>query len=121
MNKADKIFIIIALIVGGILLVSPRFLTTSGKRYAVVNYHDQEILRIDMSEDNTYTVQGDLGPITLEVNNNRIRVITENSPLHYCKIQGWVEFSNTPIICLPNAIWISIINGESSGSDATVE
>lgn len=43
-----------------------------------------------------------LGDITLEIDNGRVRVEKETSPLHYCSIQGWVSSPGLPIICAPN-------------------
>lgn len=49
-----------------------------------------------------------LGDITLEIDNGRVRVERETSPLHYCSIQGWVSNPGLPIICAPNYFMVVI-------------
>lgn len=111
MNKADKIFLAIILVLSVALYGSIQFLVsaaTSDLKVAVVTYKDREVLRIDMSVDNTYTVDGTLGDVIIEVKDNKIRVQEETSPYNICSIQGWVEYARVPIVCLPNHIMILI-------------
>jgi hypothetical protein len=75
-----------------------------------------------MSRNDKYTVQGTLGEVFIEVKDNRIRVEKETSPLHICSIQGWIEYANVPITCLPNHVVIVIINAiNENGEDTTVK
>ncbi len=76
---------------------------------ATVYYNDKELLNIPLNKDAKYTVAGYLGDVVIEVNNKRIRVAEEISPLNYCSIQGWVSKTNVPIVCLPNKIMIIIL------------
>ncbi len=111
LNRYDKILMIFILVTSVILYASMEFFvraSTSGQKIAVVSYKNEEVLRIDMSSDNTYTVSGTLGDVFIEVVDGRIRVEKETSPYHLCSIQGWVEYANVPIVCLPNHIVILI-------------
>jgi hypothetical protein len=111
MNKADKIFLAILLVVSIALYGSIRWLvsaSTSDQKVAVVTYKDKEVLRIDMKNDGTYTVDGTLGDVIIEVKDNKIRVQEETSPYNICSIQGWVEYARVPIVCLPNHVMILI-------------
>ncbi len=111
MNKADKIFLAILLVVSIALYGSIRWLvsaSTSDQKVAVVIYRDKEVLRIDMKSDGTYTVDGTLGDVIIEVKDNKIRVQEETSPYNICSIQGWVEYARVPIVCLPNHVMILI-------------
>ena len=56
--------------------------------------------------------------VAVEVKNDAVRVEKETSPMHLCSIQGWVEQSNHPIVCLPNNIVVSI---EASDGDEEVD
>ena len=49
----------------------------------------------------------------IEVKNKKIRVITENSPLHLCSKQGFISKSYETIVCLPNKIVIKIENDKN--------
>jgi|SRR5690554_3868321 len=111
MNKADKIFLAILLVVSIALYGSIQWLvsaSTSDQKVAIVTYKEKEVLRIDMANDGTYTVDGTLGDVIIEVKDNKIRVAEETSPYNICSIQGWVEYARVPIVCLPNHVMILI-------------
>ena len=123
MNKYDKalmIFIVVtSLFMYGTLEWFVRS-TTSDQVVAVVYYEDREVLRIDMKENRNYVVDGALGDVFIEVEGGRIRVEKETSPYHLCSIQGWVQYANIPIVCLPNKIVIIIQNGTLNPDDPDV-
>ena len=50
-----------------------------------------------------------LGEMVIEIKDNKVRVKKEESPLHYCSMQGWVDSVAKPIVCLPNGVIITII------------
>jgi hypothetical protein len=43
-----------------------------------------------------------LGPLTLAITNERIKIIEETSPLNICSQQGWVDTPGLPLVCAPN-------------------
>lgn len=123
LNRYDQ-WLVVILVVGSTLLYgSLSWLinaASSGQRIAVVSYRDAEVLRIDMSINATYVVQGTLGEVFIEVEDQRIRVERETSPFNLCSIQGWVSSSLVPIICLPNHISIVIIAPKEGDTDFDV-
>ena len=126
MNKHDKILIIVILISSLLLYGTMEWFvrsTTSDQTVAVVSYKDKEILRIDMKIDDTYIVQGTWGEVFIEVESGRVRVEKETSPYHLCSIQGWVQYANVPIVCLPNHIVVMIQNSEEdpNGEDSVIQ
>ncbi len=126
MNKQDKILVITILIASLLLYGTMEWFvrsTTSDQTVAVVSYKDKEILRIDMKIDDTYIVQGTLGEVFIEVENGRVRVEKETSPYHLCSIQGWVQYANVPIVCLPNHIVVMIQNSaeDPNGEDSVIQ
>jgi len=74
-----------------------------------------------MAVNKNYTVKGTLGDVFIEVKDKAIRVEKETSPYHLCSIQGWVQYANVPIVCLPNHIVIVIQNAKDGGEDTTVQ
>jgi hypothetical protein len=124
LNRFDQ-WLVIILIVGSTLLYgSISWLinaSSSGQRIAIVSYRDQEVLRIDMSIDANYVVQGTLGEVFIEVKDQSIRVEKETSPLNICSIQGWVSSSLVPITCLPNHILIVIVAPKEGDIDFEVK
>lgn len=124
LNRYDQ-WLVVILIVGSTLLYgSLSWLinaANSGQRIAIVSYKDQEVLRIDMSINDTYVVQGTLGEVYIEVQDQKIRVERETSPYNLCSIQGWVSSSMVPITCLPNHILIVIVAPQEGDIDFEVK
>ena len=78
----------------------------------LVYYEDKIIKRINPNIDNTYTVEGYLGDVVIEVKDKKVRVKEETSPYHLCSKQSFISNSYTPIICLPNKIVIKFSQKE---------
>ncbi len=108
MNKYDKRLIIILFLII-IILLSLKLIFKTNSNYAYVYYENKVILEIDLRINKEYIVKGYNGDVLIEVNDKKIRVEKETSPLHVCSKQGYVS-DNTPIICLPNKIIIKIEN-----------
>lgn len=126
MNKADKIFIFLLVIISllsYVPLLASDFMNKDKKKEVVVNYKNEEILRVDMRINETYTVAGTLGDVDVEVKDEAVRVEKENSPYHLCSVQGWVEDTGRPIICLPNEIVVKIEASEDTedGVDTVIQ
>lgn len=124
LNRYDQWLVVILVIGSTLLYGSLSWLinaTNAGQRIAIVSYKDAEILRIDMSINNTYIVQGTLGEVVIEVQDQRIRVERETSPYNLCSIQGWVSSSMVPITCLPNHIIIVIVAPKEGDIDFEVK
>ncbi len=126
LNRYDK-WMVAFILVSSLVLYGTMELfvraSTSNQTVAVVSYQEKEVLRIDMSKNASYVVQGTLGEVSIEVLDQQIRVEKETSPYHLCSIQGWVKYANVPIVCLPNQIVILIENAEASpnGEDAVIQ
>lgn len=123
MNRYDKALMIFILATSLVMYVGMEWFvrsTTSDQTVAVVYSYDKEVLRIDLSVDKSYIVKGALGDVTIEVNGGKVRVEKETSPYHLCSIQGWVQYANIPIVCLPNHIVIIIENGTIDPNDPDV-
>ena len=54
----------------------------------------------------------------IEIKDSKVRVKKEESPLHYCSIQGWVDSVAKPIVCLPNSVIVTIVGQEVPINDA---
>jgi hypothetical protein len=114
MHKNDMILIVIILIIALIIFIVPKINSNQGNKIANVYYENKLIKTIDLSSNlkQEYNIKGYNGNIVIETKDNMIRVKTENSPLHLCSKQGWVENSHEVIVCLPNRIIIKIEDNE---------
>lgn len=124
MNRSDKVFIGLVVLMSLTLFLSTGRIAkaiNANNAVAIVTYRDREVLRINMSENGLYKLQGDEGPMVIEVDQGAIRVKEEVSPLNYCSLQGWVSKTNTPIVCLPNRVIIELENmNDISDEDITI-
>lgn len=109
MNKADlTLFFVLGMF--SFLL----FLYFQEEKGTLANvYYDKElILQINLEKDETYTVMGANGEVTLEVKRGIIKVLEENSPNHICSKQAGISSPGESLICLPNKIVIEIEQNE---------
>ncbi len=120
MNKNDVILSVIIILFALSIFLYFIFSEKTDLKIANVYYQNEKILsiRLDQNENNTYTVKGYNGDVTIVTHNGKIKVESENSPLHLCSKQGFINKSYESIICLPNKIVIKI--DDSSDIDAIV-
>jgi hypothetical protein len=111
MNKNDIKLLIVVLIFIILLFI---FLHKPNNKALLANiyYKNDLLMSVSLSTNNIYSVNGDNGPVLIEVNDNKIRVIEENSNYHYCSKQGYISNVGESIICLPNKIIIELPSDE---------
>lgn len=114
MNRNDFKLIIILLIIIGIFLFFSYFINMDNNKIAKVYYENQVIMTIDLSKDEKYQVKGYNGIVNIRVKDNKIKVESENSPLHLCSNQGYIGASYQTIVCLPNKITIKIESSDNT-------
>lgn len=113
MNKSDKIFIFIIALLTLFIYIFSDFIfdaITSDNLVTVIYVDDQEYARYPMNQTQSVTVPGELGDVVVEIEPDRVRIATENSPLHICSLQGWVDRAYIPLNCLPNHVIVQIEN-----------
>lgn len=110
MNKNDKRLIIIIGSICLLLIIILSIFTKNSEKMAFVYYQNELIKTIPLNTKDVleYQVIGENGILTIETKNGKIRVKQENSPLHICSIQGYINKSTETIVCLPNKIIIKI-------------
>ena len=120
MNKADKIFIGLIVVISCLLYVPSLWYAYQNQgsvKEVVVSYKDKVVLQKRLSLDHVYEVKGTLGPVKVEVKDEKVRVEKETSTYHLCSIQGWVDDVNRPIVCLPNNIVVEIRSASDEEAD----
>lgn len=116
MNKADKILIVIIMIISVFLLI-PLTKNVPRSHVASVLVKNKEVMRIDLTKDADYDVKGTLGNVHIEVKDGSVAVTQENSVNHLCSKQGFVSSSNTPIVCLPNDTIVQIESDDTESQE----
>lgn len=114
MNKNDFKLISVILIIVAIFLSVIIFMDKSNNKVAKIYYENKVVLTIDLSVDKKYKVEGYNGIVNVVVKNNKIKVESENSPLHLCSNQGYISESYETIVCLPNKITIKIESSDNT-------
>ena len=79
----------------------------TGDLYVSVYIESQLVNQYSLYEKQTITFESStypvlLGDIVLAIDDQRIRIIQETSPLNVCSEQGWVATPGLPLICAPN-------------------
>jgi hypothetical protein len=120
MTKADKYLVAGVLFVAlifAMLFHRNFFLPQSGVEsgQACIEVHGKLIKKIDLSVKGrkaTFKIQGVMGPATLEIAHNRIRMLDAPCPDRICVRRGWIGKPGESIVCIPNEINIYIENGD---------
>jgi len=124
-NKYDIIVYVLSFIlILGLLLTSNSISKKAeGKiKYAIITIEGKQKYKLNMNEDIEIVLTKDkypslLGEMIIEIKDNKVRVKKEESPLHYCSMQGWVDSVAKPIVCLPNAVIVTIMGQEVPDND----
>lgn len=119
MKKADCI-LILAIMAASLLSLIPLFSSESSPETAVVRVENEERMRIDLRKDGEYETEGTNGTIHISVKDGSVAVTQENSPHHYCSMQGYVSSPHTPIVCLPNHTVITIESASGAEEDTVI-
>ena len=124
-NKYDIIVYIISFILICVLFIVSNAVTNKAKGevlYAIVTIEGKQKYKLDMNEDVEIVLSPDkysslLGEMIIEIKDKKVRVKKEESPLHFCSMQGWVDSVGRPIVCLPNAVIITIMGQATPDND----
>ena len=61
-----------------------------------------------LNTDREFTLSGPLGTTEIEIEDGRVRVVSDPGPQQICVRQGWIERSGEWLACLPSHIFIQI-------------
>lgn len=124
-NKHDVfIYVLSFILIIGLLIISNSISSKAeGKvKYAIVTIQGKQKFKFNMNEDTEIVLTKDkypslLGEMIIEIKDKKVRVKKEESPLHYCSMQGWVDSVAKPIVCLPNSVIVTIMGQELPDND----
>lgn len=127
-NKIDIIIFIITIIIIITTLFSANYIKkiSAGEiLYVNINIDGETKFTYKLNEDKTITLKKEdyptlLGEMVIEIKDKKVRVSKEKSPYNYCSKQGWVEDVATPIICLPNAVIVTISGNIETENDVVL-
>lgn len=114
MNKKDIKFIMGCLVVAVLgFAIYMIYAKMNVKDKIFVEYKNEVIKTLDLSQDDFFTFEGSYGTMNLEVKDGRYRVVDVECPNHNCEQMGWHDKESlTPITCLPNEVIIYSVSDE---------
>lgn len=89
----------------------------NGPLHAEIQSLDHVPVRVSLLQDTQLTVQGRLGPSTLQVQNGQIRFVDSPCTQHLCIHRGWLAHSGDATACLPNGVSI-VLHGATRRYDS---
>lgn len=112
--KKNEIKIIIIIVAFAIVAYGIFYLYKSNNPQDIIqvihHFDDREeiIMEFDANQNNIYTIDVELGQMTIEVKDGYYHVINVDCPNHNCEKMGYVNSQSAldVIICLPNGISI---------------
>lgn len=84
MTKADKVLIVILMVLS-LVLIFPLFFLAPASNQATVLVENKEVLRIDLNKDESYSVQGKLGKVKIQVKDGKVRVSQEKVNITFAR------------------------------------
>jgi len=84
---------------------------TGGTSEVVISVDGEEAIRVPLSEDRRFSVDGKFGKTEIEIKDKRVRVVDSPCKRKICVQSGWIDRPYQTIICVPNRV---VINLQSS-------
>lgn len=124
-NKWDLLILSFAIIFIICLVVMSNIITgnvNNDNKYVVISIDGEDKYKYKLDEDRIIELKKKnyptlLGDMLIEIKDGKVRVEKEESPKNYCSKQGWISSVATPIVCLPNAVVVTIIGIDDSDMD----
>ena len=121
LNKWDISVIVLTLICALGIYVAVGSMSLNKGPVAEI-YHDSELVAtLNLSEDTIYVLEQRkypqlYGDFEIEVKDGKVHILKEVCPQGICVDLGWTDTSSKALICLPNKIFVKVVE-DDSGSD----
>jgi hypothetical protein len=112
--------IIIVVLLAATVIALP-LMHSSRSATVIVFNNNQIIARYPLAQDKFFTIQGDEGPMSLEIKNNAVSVTASSCKRHLCMKTGTIRYPYQQIVCAPNHVIVTIGSPEKSRIDAIAQ
>ena len=102
-------WLLLILLLASLATLYPLLPTTPGGHTARIIHKGQVLLELNLNKDQRVTIDGDRGPVVVQVKNRAIRIIESECQNHFCVKNGAINKVNQIIVCVPNRIVIKIL------------
>lgn len=105
-TRADRWLVFMTALFIAITLI---YSVTRPKGATVVILRDnQPVLTLSLAIDQQTQVSGRLGPVTIQIRNNAVRLLEYNSPRQIGMRSGWISSSEAMLACVPCGILVQV-------------
>jgi hypothetical protein len=122
MTRGDKALLVTVLAVCALLVVVPSAVLVAAPADEsgrwVLLHAPGETSVLSLATDGDHTVEGHLGPVTVEVRDGEARIVDSPCPEQRCVSAGAVAGRGTAAVCVPGGIVLEPRTGE--GYDGVV-
>lgn len=111
-NKKDLLFITAILLAAGLAFLFFRPQPSESLSRAEISVDGETVMELDLSEDQVLTVDGAGGGYNrIQVRDGAVSVLEASCPDKVCVHTGTVRYPGETIVCLPNRMIITVIQG----------
>ena len=111
-NKKDLLFITAILLAAGLAFLFFRPQPSESLSRAEISVDGETAMELDLSEDQVLTVDGAGGGYNrIQVRDGAVSVLEASCPDKVCVHTGTVRYPGETIVCLPNRMIITVIQG----------
>lgn len=111
-NKKDLLFIAAILLAAGLAFLFFRPQPSESLSRAEISVDGKTVMELDLSEDQVLTVDGAGGGYNrIQVRDGAVSVLEASCPDKVCVHSGTVRYPGETIVCLPNRMIITVIQG----------
>lgn len=111
-NKKDLLFIAAILLAAGLAFLFFRPQPSESLSRAEISVDGKAVMELDLSEDQILTVDGAGGGYNrIQVRDGAVSVLEASCPDKVCVHTGTVRYPGETIVCLPNRMIITVIQG----------
>ena len=111
-NKKDLLFITAILLAAGLAFLFFRPQPSEPLSRAEISVDGKAVMELDLSEDQVLTVDGAGGGYNrIQVRDGAVSVLEASCPDKVCVHTGTVRYPGETIVCLPNRMIITVIQG----------
>lgn len=112
-TRGDILLIVILTLVSAGSIAFTNVLARGGK-HAVVEVDGKRVLELPLDQDVHTTVTGPLGETYIEIHDGAVGITDSPCPHKYCMHMGMIRSMGELVVCVPNRVVISIVNGDES-------
>jgi len=87
---------------------------------AVIRVNGSVVAILNLDQQETVGVEGDLGVTVVEVIDGGVHIISSPCPNHTCMKMGFVRMKGQMLVCVPNRVVVVVEGGEQEGVDGIV-